>query len=58
MSRYAKAIAAAVTTLILYVVFGDDPKTNGADINEVETAIATLVTTFAVWAIRNSPEGS
>lgn len=52
MSKYAKAIAGALTVLIVFVV-GE----LGLDLDEnVTAAIGTLVTAFVVWRVPNSPD--
>lgn len=48
MSKYAKAIGAAVTTLALFYFLGEGTKLEAAE------AIGSLVSTFVVWAIPNS----
>ena len=50
MSRYRKAIAAAISTIVLFLLFG-------GDVEPVKVAISTLITTFTVWALPNDPPG-
>lgn len=47
MSKYAKAIGAAVVTLLMFVFVGD-----GTTI-EAHEAVLTLAEAFAVWVIPN-----
>lgn len=51
MTRYAKAFAAAVATLVVFFVFGE------GDVEEIETAIATIITTFTVYIVPNTNRG-
>lgn len=50
MSRYRKAIAAAISTIVLFLLFG-------GDVELVKTAVATLISTFVVFLIPNDPPG-
>lgn len=52
MSRYAKAIGAAVATLAMFILF------DKGDVEAVETAIATIVTTFTVYLLPNRGAGA
>lgn len=54
MSKYAKAIAGALTVIVVFVVgqFGLDLPP------EVVTAVGTLLTALVVWAVPNAQEPS
>lgn len=47
MSEYTKAIVAAISTIVMFVLFDE------GEVEVVETSIATLVTTFLVYIFPN-----